>query len=750
MTQAFFLDRVIRQVESDAAVSTLNEKLVIIDLALKKAIAKKRFLHSAKYFVVTNNNAGYTGAECVVPAIEIKDFNNDRTIVLKIHYQVHCDRGNEEKVAESLFDGPHPGAVLNGLIRKYLMDYVDHRPAEFIDRFYERQSDLQAFISQKAYQEIGLNVLVKFSIEVEQPHPIPIGPLSLFVRVQDYDVSQEMKIRGELQVDEQNKIHAMLYRPVHISLEDVIKREICQYFAASVSLHSLCTQLNDRVKQGLIEHLNYVLKFAGRRISFLSLESNATEHAVIPFFEISQDVECMIQQYPEPVIIKNMVQMTLQDLARYRVCKSPKLADWVKAKLERVIHELLFDARYINLLLDFESVAEKIKQRLSIEAEFIGYTIKQLIAVPDLKPLTWLKSFPLNVEQSFKTKYSGAEVTLEIVGSARINDLRDVKHYLNPGQDIPQLIEKSIRRKIAEFLHRVDPERFYMRFSSEDEDEKSVEQEIIEIVKKIITDEFQAEVIQVIPKVVDTEYIIHLRGLQKEMGEFIITISSLNHEDIEVFTYKGLFRVEAVDANGWNKFRLLNSSIEKIQNYLQKSVQATMETLPGEMLAYRNFKELKTMEGLIEKFAREGIINEFGLVIRISTVSREHTKLEEKLKETKRERLDGSLDKERILIDRTLTADVASYESNLLVIHDLEEKLRVWIKAGDDEEEIAKLAKQIAKLKRALPTGYVAQKSEFQLYLSESSGKTSLQDLGMPRQLSAGERQSNKEKDTDN
>jgi hypothetical protein len=750
MNQAFFLDRVIRQVASDTVISAPDEKLVTIDIALRKAITRKRLFHAAKYFVVTNNSASCTGAECVVPPIEIKDFKHDRTVALRIHYHVHCNPGNEQKVAENLFDGPHPGAVLNGLIRKYLMEYIGHQPAEFIDQFYERQSDLQSVISQKAYHEIGLNVLVKFSFEGDQLlHPKPIGPLELSVRVQDYDVSQQIKIRGELEVDERNKIHAVLYRSGDWVLEDIIKREICQHFATSVSLHSFCTQLNDKVKPILVEHLNHVLKSTGRRVSFLSLESNVTEDSVIPFFETSQDVGCRIQQYPEPVIIKNMVQMTLQDLARYRVCKSPKLNDWIQAKLDRVIHELLFDARYIDLLLDFESVAEKIKQRLGIEAELIGYTIKQLIAVPDLKPLVWLKSFSLHVEQSFKTKYSGAEVKLEIVGSARINDLRDVKHYLNPGQDIPQLIEKSIRKKVAEFLHRVDPERFYMRFSFEDEHEKSVEQEIIEIVKKIITDEFHAEVIQVIPKVVDTEYIIHLRDLQKEMGEFVITISSLNHEDIETFTYKGFFRIEAVDANGWNKFRLLNSSIEKIQNYLQKSVQATMETLPGEMLAYRSFKELKTMEELIEKFAREGIINEFGLVIRISTVSREHTKLEEKLKETKRERLDGSLDKERIFIDRALSSDVASYESNLLVIHDLEKKLRDWIEAGDDEEEIAKLTKQIAKLKRAMPTGYVAQKSEFQLYLSDSSAKTNWQDLGMPKQLSAGERQSNEGEETD-
>jgi hypothetical protein len=751
MTQAFSLDRLIRQVASDASPSLPDEKLVIIDLNMKKAIARKRLFHPAKYFVVTNNKAGRTGVEGAVPTIQIRDFSNDRTVALTIYYHANCEPGNEEKVAESLFDGPHPGAVLNEIMRKYLTDYIGHRSSEFIDKYYERQTDLQAFIIHKVYQETGLNLQVKIYLDGEQQlRSIFFGPLNLSVRVRDYDVNQQMTVRGELEVDEGNKIHAVLYRAGDWTLEELVRRETYGYFAEKISLHRFCTELNGSVKQSLVERLNEALQPVGRRIGFLALESDATniesattEHSVTPFFEINQPVECIIQQYPEPVIIKNTVQMILQDIAKYKADKSPPLNRWVEKKLERVIHELLFDAQYIDLLLDFDATAEKIKQRLSVEAESIGYAVKQLVAVPDLEPLSWLEFFPINVQQSFSTKYAGAKVELQIIGSAKINDLRDVKHLLNPGQNIPRRIEKTIIQEISGFLHEVDPERFYMRFSfGEDSNEKSVEEEINERIKKLVAETFHAEIIQIVLKVVDTDYIIHLRNLQKEMGKFTVEIFPLHQEAIEPFLYLVKFRVEAVDASGWNQFHLLNSSMEKIQQHLQDSVQAKLATLPSEILAFKNVNQLRAMEEAIENLAKESVKKEFGLVIRISMISRELTGLEDGLMQINKHRWQKSLEKEKEFIDQTVEKEVRSYQSTLLLIYELEEKLKEYIKADEDEDEIKRLEKRITKLRKTLPAGQIAQKSEFaRLYPSESSGKTSLQDFKVAKALPAGELQ---------
>lgn len=55
------------------------------------------------------------------------------------------------------------------------------------------------------------------------------------MRVKDYDENQSLAIRGELQVDEQSKINAILHRPSVATLEQLVEKEVRKYFAENVS-----------------------------------------------------------------------------------------------------------------------------------------------------------------------------------------------------------------------------------------------------------------------------------------------------------------------------------------------------------------------------------------------------------------------------------------------------------------------------------------------------------------------------------
>lgn len=744
----YSLRGVIDEVPSAIALTSNAEKIITIDVSLKKAVPKKRMFHGARLFLVRNSSDGRSGAECTLPPIQIRDFNNDRNVAVSIDYFATCDPGNEEKIAESLFDGPHPGAVLNEKINKYLIDYIGHRPAEFIDNYFHKESDLQSYIAARVHQEVGLTLRVKVRLPETPLQPIPIGSFSLSVRVRDCDENQTLNVRGELQVDELNKVNAVLSKSDGRKLEDLVKQEIQAYTAEHITLHSFFTDLNDGVKKQLMRHLNRALESSGRKLAFLALECPSRDSVAQPFFETTHDVKCNIHQYPDPVVIKNSVQMIVSDLGRYRANGAPPLEDWVKKKLDRVIHELLFDAKYINLLLDFEPREEEIKHRLGAEAESIGYGLKQLITVPDLEPLSWLKSFQIEVEDSFETQSPGVKVKLKLVATVRIQDLRDIRSYLDHRQDVPELMKELIVRETRRFLHTIDPERFYMRFSFTDiENELAVHDALIETIRDALEKEFRAEVIDVIPKVADTKYIEHLRELQAQIGTFMIGLSPVGQDEFETFIYRGIFRVESVHASGWDKFRLLNSSMETIQSFLEESVGAKMETLPGDTLAYQNYPDLRSMEELVEKLARECIVKEFGIVIRIPTIRREKTGLEGKAGALRRGNLEKSLELEETRAAASLAAESQRIdherragnfeaESLLALIAKLEEKRREYAGKDGAEVELPALDKEIARYKKMLRKGSLAPLEKPRpLYASNSSLRTRLEDFGVPSAL---------------
>src|SRR5205823_2843470 len=134
MNQAYPLDAVIREVSRDVEATADGERRIIIDLDLRRAVDKKRLLHNARYFIVTNRRAARKGAEYRTPLIAFNDFENDRKIAVQVVYLATCEPGSEQQMAEALFDGPHPAAVLNEKIKRWLRDYAGQRPTEFVSQ----------------------------------------------------------------------------------------------------------------------------------------------------------------------------------------------------------------------------------------------------------------------------------------------------------------------------------------------------------------------------------------------------------------------------------------------------------------------------------------------------------------------------------------------------------------------------------------------------------------------------------------
>ena len=278
---------------------------------------------------------------------------------------------------------------------------------------------------------------------------------------------------------------------------------------------------------------------------------------------------CEIHEYPKPVIIKNTVQMILRDVAKYKSIGSPPLEGWVKEKLERIIREGLFKKRYLDILFGFQTrngadsselisdadetaYASRIKNKLRQAALNIGYDIEQLITVPDLKPLKLRDKFSIVMDGEFVTKVSNVKVKLSIVVTARIEDLRDVKEHLNRLQDVEELMQEAIGEVVRQYLHTIDPERFYVRFSFADknQEKRSIEEELKSLITERLKKGFAADIISVTPKMVNTDLIERLRKLRNEICNFKVEVHPLDAS--EPVTFCGAYQIEGVSINEQN------------------------------------------------------------------------------------------------------------------------------------------------------------------------------------------------------
>src|SRR5690242_8479043 len=124
------LDAIIRRVQTRPRVVPAFEKFVMIDCKTKKATAARPWFGEVKNFVIVNRNRGDNAVEYELPAIDVRDL--DRAIGLNFKCWLTCPPGNEEKVAEALFDlDLYPEAIFERSMRQWVDEFVGDDRADF-------------------------------------------------------------------------------------------------------------------------------------------------------------------------------------------------------------------------------------------------------------------------------------------------------------------------------------------------------------------------------------------------------------------------------------------------------------------------------------------------------------------------------------------------------------------------------------------------------------------------------------------
>jgi len=602
--------------------------------------------------------------------------------MVRLKCWVSCSPEKEKQVAVALCDPTErPSAVFERLLRRWSSDFIRAVGGEaaFLDGYFaEPQGDepkstrarLQEHLQAKARVEAGLNLQVRVRLEGEGGihKAVEISTEKFLVSVNDYSERQDLEVSCELELDEQLKINAVIHHKKTGQLREKVVEATKKFFARQVSLDQLCSDLNGRgLLEGLTEQLDKALAAEGRRVGRIFLKSGAArksgaddDKAPLQFGPRTVEAPVSVQEYPGQVVINNKLLLSRRSLALYNANGAPQLDKWVEERLNRIIPDVLFDAKYIDLLLKFDSFKVKIETRLREAAAVIGYEVKQLISIPDLPPLKWLDPFLVKVEEDFETRQPRSYVKLSIVATIRFKTLAEkkIRDYLNRRQDVQKLMRDDIFQLTSQYLHGIEPEHFYTYFYFKDDpkgpDDKTVEMTLHDGIKEMLEKKYGAEVIEVIPKMDETYVIINLMILREKPCNFSVSVTP--SDGGAPITFRGKFSVEGVNPGSWHVFLSRRFAVDDVREHLEDDVRAKLGTMTEAQLLYKGPEGLSEMEKTIDQIASVSITRMFGLMIQVTAIDRDRTIVEQKMSAEFVERQLGSI---RVAEQKRLAAEEA-------------------------------------------------------------------------------------------
>jgi hypothetical protein len=644
------LEKIIRRLDPGWPPAQLDpdERLVLLDVATGKTLDKKPLLSLREirgYLVNTQRNP----VECEGPVCSIKSPETRLAMDVACRYEARCEKGDEKKLVAALARGDHAAALVDRFIADRVVDFVAGETAVGRDvcvDFLTLRGPLQAFIADRARSELGLILEVQVH---PRPDPdrdltaIPVRTELFPARVCDQDDQVEIRLATELEIDLSRRMRAVLFHHQSGGLEEAVRQVVRRVLADETTLHAFTYELTTTVRRRLLEAVNQRLAEEGRRISFLQLESRAGGDPAAGLGEIERAVTCKIADCTESIVVRHRLQLSLCDLGRFRSAGVGDLRTWVTERLEEITRDVLFDRRYLDLLLSFAPDEAQIKSRMEREVARIGYTVRQLVTAPALEPLRWREGLAIpDVDETFATFDSRIDVGLVIVVHGKIVDLRhpNLQRYLVPHSRLVDDVREAVLRETRRIMHRISPERFYMRFAYSDVAGEEAVRELLEgQLSALLAERFAIEDLSVTVKPKETELTRRLERLQRGLHTVEVTCTPLNRSGEEV-TYRIDFDVLGVAPDGWYLFlakgqppspegangarqvRPEEVELGRIREVIAEDVKSKVQIAPREILQFADLGRYRDLIEVLQQSVRRKVESVFGLVVRIINMNR--------------------------------------------------------------------------------------------------------------------------------
>ncbi|MEL6867010.1 MAG: hypothetical protein AAFP19_21475 [Bacteroidota bacterium] len=540
-------------------------------------------------------------------------------ITLRYIYRAKPIQGREPDIIKGLFNGD-PQKNLNQFLRnqtKKFQEFKEDQKVNLIEQFYNLSRPLVAQLEELAEKKLGLKLnleiklLGEYSIEAKS-----IAVTSFFSRLSNHQEALEFSFDGEFAPDPSNRIKAISRAWNPASVEALLIKSIKEYLQEKVDLNSLHYDLN-KVNQGLIPHLEPLIKVFGRKTSYARLVVKS-KLSVVEQENHSVTIECLIKDYDQPIKVKNNLILKLDDLALFQSRDIPDLGKWIQDTLEQIVQPELFSRTYVEVLTAIGEIEFNVKEEINRRVKEIGYTIDHHIVAPNLKHL-YLRTegFKILEDRDLSTRDSRVKVKLQLNIRGEVVDLSKLSRYLNINPDtvIVDKIRDAAVEVVEEIMYEATPERFYMRYEFTDiPGEIPLRQEIIESIRRRLLSFDRNKTfglnsdLRVIISPLETGIVKRLTELQvKRQKVELKTVSLIDMGDGESVFFHVPFSIRSVDEMGWYIFQVKSSSltleeqIEDIKTVLQDVLMRRLQSLDQELLQYDNFKTLDQLQKRLVK-----------------------------------------------------------------------------------------------------------------------------------------------------
>jgi hypothetical protein len=645
------LDSIVRVAGDSAIPIPGEEKLITIDRHTGKAIQKTFLVRIGSsfqdYLVANNRNAAHNVTTSAL-VHSVRDNVNRRTLAIEIALiDIHCPEGNEAKVAES-FHGPQaPGQLFVSLFERWVREFIPFgEESQFIEAYDADRHRLESHIAERAASQTGLHLTARVSVTGEdtvQPEII-IGPIEISVRLQDYTQEQKITVEAGLAVDPHEYVKAFVVYDKLDSAEELFKRHLKEYFFQTVTFEQFRRTVDlPAFKQPLLKYLSHAVKRVGRTVRFINFSTTPSEaqKRVVEFVAVNHNHEHVIPGRPQPVVIQNTVQLYCKEPVAFIASPITDLEAWAKQTLNVTLKRHLIGKTYVDLLLRFAEIEQQVKRDVTLAAAGVGYRVDHLVSVPNLKQEeeSLRNPFLLDAEATFETSLDKFEVELKFHIRLCLPRLDSIEKYLNPGSDVKEAIKETVLREAGYWLRKIHPERFYLYFNEENaglsagdgEDQRLPVRELL--TRKILdslTKEFNASVFDLTLRVGPSDLRERYYELCFAIRRFKVDLEPSDPHATEDLSLTGNFELRGVhsDENGWRRFSVLKLDLDSLQHQLETHLKSELKTYYQSQFMFQNQLGREQVFNLVKERAASYMRQEFGLVVHLTNLDRNTTKVE--------------------------------------------------------------------------------------------------------------------------
>lgn len=574
-------------------------------------------------YVVGTSGTSRHIANGTTKEFEIKDYLTDRGLAIYFRYKISCPDKNKIKLAESLAGEESPEHNFEKIIDTAIQKSINGDESIFLDKFSQHQLQFTQQIMQELSERTGLNVNLTLSVKYEDTlSPIQFNNL-IPVRLLNNNAELNTKLFFELSVISKNKLDAAINFRKEYLLEEKVVELVCNFFKENITFNEFYYGIDDLSLGKLTQSINHVINSKGREVSILQIDPVVPNHKATEFESLKFELESIPHLSQKKVIIINDLQFELVDPKKFIGSKITDFNGHVEELLRKVIKQKTFGKTYLNFLLNFSKIEEKIEMEMKKSLYDIGYDLKQLISGPTLPETAYLQATPYSY--SFKklpTKSANIFVNFNVSITYSFSSFKKIKYYLNKNIPIEKDIETSIRNYLETTLNSKAPEDIYMKFSTE------LEPELIKGIKKVL--KIYKAKLSGNPTIKQEE---------TDIGDFVQSLMKTQPEEFEInletlggsqkFNFRGHLAILSVEADGWDRISKMNFNFNDILKVFKSATKTILEAFKTDyFLAYSDHEHRKSLEITVNNIPVKTIAEIYGVTVKVSNFHRERTSLE--------------------------------------------------------------------------------------------------------------------------